>query len=243
MPIFKQNTSRRIWLKILIFLIIILILSIYIFWDIITNGPISSFLNNRDTVIATISRMGIFAPLLFLLLQVLQIILAPIPGQVVGGVGGYLFGWWGIPITIIGSLIGYTAILLIAKRFGRPLLEKIFKKESIAKFDFALGDNASFILFLIFLLPGFPDDMVGYMAGLTNISFKKLLIIMLIGRLPTIIATNYIGMGLGEENLLPVIIASVIVVIFLGIIAWQREKIIHLLKNHNYPESHPPTTH
>ena len=85
MPIFKQNTSRRIWLKILIFLIIILILSIYIFWDIITNGPISSFLNNRDTVIATISRMGIFAPLLFLLLQVLQIILAPIPGQVVGG--------------------------------------------------------------------------------------------------------------------------------------------------------------
>lgn len=237
MEIFKQNASKKTWAKILIVSAVVFLFSGYFLWDIVTKGPLTAFLGNREAVVSAMQKMGIFAPLLYFLLQILQTVFAPIPGQVVGGVGGFLFGWWGIPLTIIGSTIGYIIVILLARKFGRPLLEKIFKKESIAKFDFALGDNAAIILFLIFLLPGFPDDMVGYMAGLTDIPFKKLLVLITIGRFPTIVVTNYIGMGLGRDNFLPVIIASVAVVIFLGIIAWQREKILKLLKN---SQSHGP---
>lgn len=233
MQIFKKNISKKTWLKIILFVLFFIFLSGYLIWDIITGGPLISLLNNRDAVISTVNKMGVFAPLSYLLLQFLQTIFAPIPGQVVGGVGGFIFGWWGITLTLIGSTLGYIVVVLLARRFGRPLLEKIFKKSSIEKFDFALGDHAAIILFLIFLLPGFPDDMVGYMAGLTNIPFNKLLALILIGRLPTIIITNYVGMGLSGSNLLPVIIISLILVIFLALLTWQHKKILNFLKSRN----------
>jgi uncharacterized membrane protein YdjX (TVP38/TMEM64 family) len=174
--------------------------------------------------------MGIFAPLCYIALQIAQIILAPVPGQIVNGIGGFMFGWWGIIWTVIGSAIGYLIVVLIAKKFGRPLLEKIFKKEAIDKFDFAIGDNASIILFLIFLLPGLPDDMVGYMAGLTDVPVKKLLVIILLGKLPVWIITNYLGMGIGESDLIPVAVVSAVTVIILAVAFWQKDRIIAALK-------------
>ena len=82
----------------------------------------------------------------------------------------------------------------------------------------------------MFLLPGLPDDMVGYMAGLTDVPIKKLIILMTLGHIPTIIITNYIGMGLGESNLTPVIIVSVIVVIIFGLALLKKDSILKFLK-------------
>ncbi len=237
MSIIKKNISKKTWAKLIAILVGVLLVLGYVIWDIAADGPITSFLGNRDTVVKAVQDMGVFGPLLYIVLQIAQIILAPIPGQVVGGVGGYLFGWWGILWSLIGGTLGYIIVILLARKFGRPLLEKFFKKDAIAKFDFALGDNASVILFLIFLLPGLPDDMVGYMAGLTNVPFGKLLLLITAGRLPSIVVMNYVGMGLGEENLAPVIIISVIVVLLLGLAIWKKDKIMQFLKNRNHHKS------
>ena len=119
---------------------------------------------------------------------------------------------------------------MLARQFGRPLLEKIFKKSVVAKFDFILeAKSASLILFAIFLLPGCPDDVVCYLAGLTKLSIKRLMLLVTLGRLPTIILTNYIGAGIGE-NFAMVAIAALLGVILLGIGVWQRERIMNLLK-------------
>ncbi len=230
MSIIKQNISKKTWIKILAIIAGILLIIGYTIWDIAAGGPITSFFSNHDEVVRVVEQMGFFAPLCYIALQIAQIILAPVPGQIVNGIGGFLFGWWGIVWTIIGSAIGYLIVVLIAKKFGRPLLEKIFKKEAIDKFDFAIGDNASIILFLIFLLPGLPDDMVGYMAGLTDVPVKKLLVIIVLGKLPVWIITNYLGMGVGEADLIPVAIVSAITVIILALAFWQKDRIISTLK-------------
>ena len=230
MSIIKQNISKKTWIKILAIIAGILLIIGYTIWDIVAGGPIVSFFSNHDEVVRVVEQMGFFAPLCYIALQIAQIILAPVPGQIVNGIGGFLFGWWGIVWTIIGSAIGYLIVVLIAKKFGRPLLEKIFKKEAIDKFDFAIGDNASIILFLIFLLPGLPDDMVGYMAGLTDVPVKKLLAIIVLGKLPVWIITNYLGMGVGEADLIPVAVVSAITVIILAVAFWQKDWIISTLK-------------
>lgn len=72
--------------------------------------------------------------------------------------------------------------------------------------------------------------MVGYMAGLTDVPIKKLIVLMTLGHIPTIIITNYIGMGLGESNLAPVAIVAVIVVLVFALALWQKERIISFLK-------------
>lgn len=236
MSLIKKNISKKTWAKLIALVAVVLLALGYVVWDVTSAGPISSFLSDHDKVVESVEKMGFFAPALYIVINILQIILAPIPGQVVGGVGGYVFGWWGVLWTLIGSTIGYLIVILIARKFGRPLLEKIFKKEAVEKFDFALGDNAAIILFLIFLLPGLPDDMVGYMAGLTDIPIKKLLVLITLGHLSTIIITNYIGMGLGSDNLAPVIIVSVIVVLALALAAWQKDRIMNFLKKQGKKE-------
>ena len=230
MSIIRKNVPRKTWAKVIALAVGVLLLSGYVIWDILAGGPLTSLLSNHDRVVAFVERMGFFAPLIYILLQIAQIILAPIPGQVVGAVGGYLFGWWGILWTLIGSTIGYLIMILISRKFGRSLIEKIFKKSAMDKFDFIFGENAAIILFLVFLLPGLPDDMVGYMAGLTDVPIKKLIILMTLGHIPTIIITNYIGMGLGESNLTPVIIVSVIVVIIFGLALLKKDSILKFLK-------------
>lgn len=233
MPLIKKNVKKSTWVKIILIALGVLLLCGYIFWDLATNGPIFSRFGNSEWVQAKLESLGAAAPILFVLLTIIQTIIAPIPGQVVGGIGGLLFGWWGILWSLIGGTIGYLINILLARKFGRPLLEKIFKKEAIDKFDFALGDNAAIILFLIFLLPGLPDDMVGYMAGLTNIPLGKLMTLVTLGRLPSVIVMNYVGMGVSESNLTPVIIVCGVVVTILAVVAWKREKLIEFLRKHS----------
>ncbi len=226
----KKNISKSTIIKFVILGLVILALLAYLAWDILTKGPLMQLLSNRDELVRVMNGFGPWAPFFYVMLQVLQVVVAPIPGQIVGGVGGFLFGHWGILWTTIGSLIGFWLVFSIARRFGRPLVEKIFRKPAVEKFDFIINaKGASLIIFAIFLLPGFPDDLVCYIAGLTQLSMKKLMLISILGRFPTIVLTNYIGMGL-NGNIGLVVALSLIAVLIIGLAVWQRERIMTFLK-------------
>lgn len=239
--LFKKRISRRTWIKVIIVTIAVAVLIGYLAWDVIAKGPLMTLLTNRDKLVDAVNSWGPFAPLLYILLQVLQTVVAPIPGQIVGSIGGFLFGGWGILWTSIGTLIGCWIVFKIARHFGRPLLEKLFKKSAIDKFDFIINaKSASLILFAIFLLPGFPDDVICYIAGLTRLSIKRLMTIVILGRFPVIVFTNYIGAEVGT-NITMVLLVALAGVIVLGIGVWQRERIMALLKREATPNKATPS--
>ena len=214
--------------------VIILTLIGYIIWDIAATGPLTQFFSDRDGMIKTVNDLGPLAPLAYIVLQILQTVVAPIPGNLVGGIGGFLFGWWGILWTTIGATIGASLVFWISRKFGRGFVEKFVKKESLEKFDFVLNSRrASVILFAIFLIPGLPDDVVCYLAGLTKVPLKKLILIFAVGRLPAVIGNNYIGMGLGSGDYTLVAIFSVVAVLLLAVIYWQQDAIMRIL-SHQY---------
>ena len=236
MAIFKQKLSKKtkfqiIGLSAIIFLLLALIILDYVF-----KGPLTYLLTNKDEVTAAVRSWGLFGPLLFIFIQATQTIIAPIPLASTGIVGGYIFGWWGILWTTIGSALGFWLIFWLSRTFGRNLIEKIVKKSSLDKFDeLAAGKGIAFF-FLIFLIPGLPDDVAGYIAGLTNIPIKILLALAILGRTPSIIATNMFGAGLGEDNIAPVVIIAAIFAITFVIFAIKRDTIIRYLKS---DPSHP----
>ncbi len=241
-PPVKKTVSRSTIIKFVILALVIAGFIGYFAWDVIAHGPITSLLSNRDELVRVMQKLGIWAPLLYIVLQVIQVVVAPIPGQIVGGVGGFLFGHWGILWTTIGSLIGFGLVFAIARKFGRPLLEKIFKKPVIEKFDFIINaKGAALIIFAIFLLPGFPDDVVCYIAGLTKLPIKKLMLISILGRFPTLVLTNYIGMG-AADNIGLVVALSLLAVALLGVASWKREQILAFLKRGHHPSDGPPQT-
>lgn len=237
----KKTISRATKLKIALLIIAVAALIIYLILDVALHGPLMTLLSNREQLVASVESFGPFAPLLYILLQVTQTVVAPIPGQIVGSVGGFLFGPWGILWTTIGTIIGCWLVFKLARHFGRPLLEKIFKKSIVDKFDFILDSKStSLVLFAIFLLPGFPDDVVCYIAGLTKLPIRRLVILVALGRLPTIVMTNYIGAGI-TENLPMVVTVAVLSVLVLGLVVWQRERIMNILKG-NKPKTLPKET-
>jgi uncharacterized membrane protein YdjX (TVP38/TMEM64 family) len=228
MPILKK-LSKKTKTQVVAVLFVIFALVVLLACDVIFGGPLTTLLGNKGEIVDFVRALGILGPVAFMALQALTTIIAPIPSNVIGLVGGFLFGWWGVLWTTVGSAFGAYVVFLISRRFGRPFVAKIFKKDLLNKFDHLTEEKGSFIFFMIFLLPGLPDDLVCYIAGLTKIPIKKLVAMFVLGRTPAVVVTNLIGMQVGESDIRPLVFITLVVVLVLAAIAWKREKIMGLV--------------
>lgn len=208
-----------------------LLLGAAIMW----GQPIVDALSSRDQAKQLIESAGVFGPLIFILIQIAQVVIAPLPGQVSGLVGGFLFGVIpGTLYSLIGATIGFLIIFALARKLGRPFVERFFSKELIDKFDYITKSKGTLALFLIFLLPAFPDDLICYLAGLSKIPIRKLLLVSIAGRLPGYLVLSMTGSGLSYENMNPIVITLAAALILFGIAFWQRAWLQGLAKSNDY---------
>ncbi len=148
-----------------------------------------------------VAGFGPLAPVVFVLLVAAQVVLAPIPGQAVGFVGGYLFGpVAGSVYAVLGLGIGSTVVFWLAKRYGRPFVERALPPETVDRFDAFVERAGTPALFLVFLIPGPPDDAVCFAAGLTDLRISRLVAIAVLGRAPSIVVTTVSGASLADGD-------------------------------------------
>ena len=132
-----------------------------------------------------IASFGPFAAVMFVLIQSLQVVFAPVPGELTGVVGGFLFGnVLGLILSTIGLTAGSLLAFGITRVFGMKLVERIVKKEYIDKFNYFITHKGLNITFILFLLPGFPKDSLCYLLGLTHMRMIDFLFMNIFGRLP-----------------------------------------------------------
>jgi uncharacterized membrane protein YdjX (TVP38/TMEM64 family) len=138
---------------------------------------------------------GAVAPLVFVAVQAIQVIVFAIPGEVVQIAGGYLFGGWvGIVLSLSGILLGSTAAFFLSRALGRPFVAAVIPKAQVERVEKLLESRSSkVVFFLLFLIPGIPKDILCYLAGLTPMSFLFFLGISTVGRLPGIVGSSIIG--------------------------------------------------
>jgi len=134
---------------------------------------------------------GAYSPLAYVLLQVIQVIVAPIPGGAIEFLGGYLFGTKaGFIYSMIGLFLGSWMAFGLARIFERWAVEKFVSPKTRKKFDYLVGHEGVILSFLLFLIPGFPKDALCYILGLTPMHTGIFLVISTIGRIPgTLMAT------------------------------------------------------
>ena len=120
----------------------------------------------------------------FILLQAAQVIVAPIPGEVTGFLGGILYGpFLGVILSTIGLTLGSYIAFALSRAFGRPFVEKFVNKKTMSRFDYLLHHKGAFLIFLLFLIPGFPKDFLCYILGLGHLNTAEFLVIGGTGRL------------------------------------------------------------
>ena len=163
-----------------------------------------------------VDSLGAFGVMLMLFIQVLQIVVAVIPGEPIELVMGLMYGTFGgLALTLAGILIGSAVIYLCVKRFGtgfaaRFVDTKGFKKLSFLK-DPAKRDS---MIFLLFFIPGTPKDILTYFAPLTGIPLLRFLLIATLARIPSVVTSTFVGSSVSDGKL----IKSLIVFALTGVL-------------------------
>ncbi len=153
----------------------------------------------RDHFRAILESSGLAIELAFIGFQTLQVIVAPIPGQLAGLLGGYLFGfWYGLLLTMTGQTIGSLVAMLIGRLFGVQVVRRFVPADLMAKLDTLVSRGGLWNFFVIFVLPALPDDAICFVAGMTRLSLWKLLLVMFLGRLPGMAVLCFVGTSAGE---------------------------------------------
>jgi len=148
-------------------------------------------LHDRHQLKVIIRSFGPYSPLAYILLQIIQVVVAPIPGGAIEFLGGYLFGVEaGFFYSMIGLVLGSWMAFSLARIFEKLAVEKFVSPQTIKKFDYLIGHEGLILSFLLFLIPGFPKDALCYVLGLTPMHLGIFLTISTIGRIPgTLMAT------------------------------------------------------
>ena len=156
------------------------------------SGPFAEMMSWADEARDWILGFGSFAPLAYIAVFVLQIVVAPLPGQLLGVMGGYLFGMVaGSFYSITGLVVGAGLAMWLARRFGRPWLERTFAATQLRLWERKLRTRSLFTWWLLFVVP--VPDLVYYAAGLSSVSLRRLLVAVLLGRGLGLIFANVLG--------------------------------------------------
>ena len=162
------------------------------FYDIFTD---------REKIKDFVTSFGTGAPVVFIVIQILQVLFAPFPGEATGFVGGFLFGatkgflYSSIGLTV-GSLINFALGRFLGKRFVR----KLIPPAHLARMDKLVKHQGVIVLFALFVFPGFPKDYLCLFLGLSAIPLKIFIILTAIGRMPGTLMLSLQGSYIFEQS-------------------------------------------
>nr|WP_315019597.1 TVP38/TMEM64 family protein [uncultured Aminipila sp.] len=218
------------YLKLLVPIIVLIVATIAVMVPF--GGTIMELLSKPENIKNFVENYGIFGALIFIAFQVIQIVVAIIPGEPIQIAGGYIYGTLGgFTLSTIGIMMGSIIAFLISRKFGLPVVKIFIKEEKLFYYkDKFESKKGLLIIFLLCLIPGIPKDVLVYAVGLTLIRFRIFFAIYFFARIPAGILASYMGAQLGQNNIIGFIVTGVIVMIILGTGYIFKERIYQKLK-------------
>ncbi|MBO2521411.1 MAG: hypothetical protein CW345_06370 [Firmicutes bacterium] len=177
---------------------------------------------------------------IFVGLQMLQVLFAPVPGQLVGLLGGYLFGFWhGLLLTMAGLVAGSLLAMLLGRWLGERLVRRAVPKPVLEKFDYLVTQGGLWNFFMLYLLPALPDDALCFVAGLTRWPIVQLLAVSAAGRLPGMAVLVYVGasVGSGGRGAQAVLACAMLLAAALWLYSEEAESYFYRLSRRGAPGS------
>ena len=163
---------------------------------------------SREDFRDCVRSFGALGPGIVLGLQVLQVFIALIPGEIVESAAGFVLGpWLGTAVCYLGIAIASTLILTLTRRYGVQLVEVFVSREKINELRFLNTEQKrNTLIFLLFFIPGTPKDLLTYFVGLTDIRLRTFLLLSMVARIPSVLTSTFGGHLLGEERYIGAVI-------------------------------------
>jgi uncharacterized membrane protein YdjX (TVP38/TMEM64 family) len=163
--------------------------SAYVGWLVWTDAPAYRFcyrlFHDNQYMRDKLVQWGAAAPIIFILIQALQVVIAPIPGEVTGILGGFVFGQWlGLFYSTIGLTIGSLGAFALGRWLGDAYVRNLVSEETWNKLGFIVEAEGTILCFIIYLIPGLPKDIICYLFGLSPMPFWVFAVVSTLGRIP-----------------------------------------------------------
>jgi len=201
----------------------------------IKTAALYDILHDPHQLKEILTSFGPYSPLVFILIQLSQVVIAPIPGGAVEFLGGYLFGIGaGLLYNMIGLLLGSWLAFSLARIFEKWVVERFVSPETLRKFDYLIGHEGVILSFLLFLIPCFPKDALCYILGLTPMGLGIFLIISTIGRIPGTLMATLQGAKAYDHQYMTLFILSGISALAILVFYVYHEEIHQLVKKIGY---------
>ncbi|MBW2711596.1 MAG: TVP38/TMEM64 family protein [Deltaproteobacteria bacterium] len=192
------------------------------------------FFTDRDQIKVFIASFGSGAPLVFIIIQILQVLLAPFPGEATGFIGGFLFGpAKGFLYSSVGLTLGSLLNFSIGRFLGKHYVRKLIPTRQLEGLDRIVKRQGVIVLFALFVFPGFPKDYLCLFLGLSAIPLTVFMVIATIGRMPGTLMLSLQGSYIFEQRygLFVLIMGVSLIVVFLAYI--YRDPLYRWLERFN----------
>jgi uncharacterized membrane protein YdjX (TVP38/TMEM64 family) len=158
-------------------------------WLVVNDAPFIRFMTrlyqDKHFLKRTLAEWGMLAPVLFMVLQALQVVVSPIPGEATGFLGGFLFGeWLGFLYSTIGLTAGSVAAFAVGRWLGAHFVRRLVSKETWEKLGFIVEAEGTILCFIVYLIPGLPKDIVCYLFGISPMPLWVFAVVSCLGRMP-----------------------------------------------------------
>lgn len=206
----KLSKSDRIKLSIMVILIVALVVATILLMPYVLSLRDEAV---REALKEYITSKGIWGVLILLGMQILQVVVAVIPGEVIEVLAGLLYGTFGgYFICTIGVLISSIAIYYTVRALGYKSVDKILGEGKLSKFKFLHNQRRlETVVFILFFIPGTPKDLLTYFVPFTNIKPLHFFIISTVARIPSIISSTFAGSSIGDGKWLQTLIIFLVI--------------------------------
>jgi uncharacterized membrane protein YdjX (TVP38/TMEM64 family) len=187
-----NNNKNKIKFHFLILMVIAGFIGIFIYMK---SSGILNHMTSAEDFKKYIQSFGEKSYLVFFIIQFISVIIAPIPSNVSAVVGGAVFGMWeSFLISISAIASGSAVVFILGRRLGKIFTDRFISPKISSKYEkYFSSKKGELLLILLLFLPFFPDDAIGFAAGLSNISLSKYITIVLLARPWEILAASALG--------------------------------------------------
>lgn len=237
-------TDRTRWtLLTLVLLVLLTGLVCLVVWD----SPVVHFTvrlyRDKHFLKETVRSWGWAAPVVFIVIQALQVIVSPIPGEITGPVGGALFGTnWGLIYSTIGLTAGTLVCFGVGRTWGEPFVRPWLSEHSWNRMSFVLEAEGAILCFILYLIPGFPKDIISYLFGISPMPFWVFAVVSTLGRLPGTWISSYFGAHVAEQRYIYAVLFIALVFACTLPLLYYRERIVRALTGRESPRRNRPRT-
>lgn len=173
---------------------------------------------------------GIF---IIVILQIFQVLSLVIPAPTIWVIAGVTYGiFGGMVICIAGVVIGNTIAFFIGRKYGNKLISIIFDERKLKKLSFLENSkHPSIIQFLLYVIPGLPNNIIPYVYARTNISAKRFIAVIAVASIPSILSCTFVGHNILFGNMIIVIFIIIGLAILFVIMLKNKREIMSWIEN------------